>query len=225
MIVQYTRYAMLPVRSLLSRPCATRRCSTRAGSAGYRASRVRAAGSLVLSTVLLSACSFEYTDDGASPEALLEHLPDTEFTDVTHTVVRDGRVVAEIRAQQVRNFGRQGRSVLEEVSYAEYDGAGNQVTTGSADRAVYYLERADAELAGAIRLRSESQDVRLEAEVLHWEDERRRLSSDPDEMTEIWRDDGTWISGAGLEVDVRSKTIRFSGIVSGTVIIESTANE
>ena len=216
---------MLPVRSPLSRLSIVSRCSTPAENAHDSAWRERAAVALVAATVLLTACSFEYTDAGASPEALLEDIPDTELTGVTHTVVRNGRVVAEIRAQQVLNFHRQGRTVLNEVSYAELDGAGNRVTTGSAERAVYYTDREDAELAGAIRLRSESQGVRLEAEVLRWEDARRRLISGPEEMAEIWRDDGTWISGAGLEVDVRSKTIRFSALASGTLVIESTANE
>ena len=38
---------------------------------------------------------------------------------------------------------------------------------------MYYSERKDAELA--IRLRSDSQEVRLEADTLRWEDQRRRL--------------------------------------------------
>ena len=216
---------MPTVRSWLSWLSIVTRCCTRAGRLHGSRWRKRSAVALVSGTVLLTACSFEYSDVGASPEELLEHIPDTEFTGVTHTVVRDGRVVAEIRARQVRNFGRHGRTELEEVSYTEYDAAGNRVTTGSADEAVYYTERKDAELAGAIRLRSESQGARLEAEVLRWEDGRRRLISDSLEMAESWRDDGTWISGAGLEVDVRSKTIRFSALVSGRLIIESTADE
>ena len=43
--------------------------------------------------------------------------------------------------------------------YSEYDRNGILVTAGNATRAVYYTERKDAEAAGAIRLRSQSQGV------------------------------------------------------------------
>ena len=54
--------------------------------------------------------------------------------------------------------------------YSEYDRNGILVTAGNAVRAVYYTEREDAEVAGAIRLRSQSQGVWLDAETLRWED-------------------------------------------------------
>ena len=107
--------------------------------------------------------SFLYSSSGAAPEELLDYIPHTEFRDVSHTVVRDGPVVAQFSAQQVQNFPRHGRTILIEVEYVEYDASGNAVTTGSAGRAVYYSAREDAELAGTIRLRSDSQQMRLEA--------------------------------------------------------------
>ena len=189
-------------------------CCTRRGSRGRR----RAAVTLLTAAALLAACSFEYSAAGAAPSVLLESIPETELTDVTHTIVRDGRVVAEFDAGRVRNFPRAGRAELEEVSYTEYDGNGILVTAGSAQRAVYYTEREDAELAGAIRLRSQSQEVWLEAESLRWDEERHRLTSGTGETVQILRDDGSQVSGTGLEVDVHRKTFRFSGRVSGTLV-------
>ena len=174
---------------------------------------------------LLTACSFEYSGAGASPAQLLEYIPETELTEVTHTIVRNGRVAAELRASQVRNFPRGGRTELEEVHYAEYDHNGILVTAGNAERAVYYTEREDAEVAGAIRLRSQSQGVWLEAETLRWDEARHRLISGPDATVALTRDDGSQVTGVGLEVDVRRKTIRFSGPVSGTLVTESSAEE
>lgn len=201
-----------------------RRCGVAArgrGSGGWSSAAV----GLFAATALLAACSFEYSGAGASPEALIESIPQTELADVTHTIVRDGRVVAEFHAQHVRNFPRAARTELEQVSYSEYDGNGNVVTTGSFQRAVYHSEREDAELAGAIRLRSRSQDVRLEAETLRWDDARHRLTSGAGATVQISRDDGSQVSGTGLEVDVRRKTVRFSGPVTGTLVTESTEEE
>ena len=188
------------------------------GAGIVRRSGRRSAAALLAATALFAACSFDYSEAGSSPDDLLEQIPETEFTGVTHTIVRDGRVVVEIRAQQVRNFKRDGRMVLEDVFYTEYDKAGNTVTTGGAVHAVYYTEREDAEVAGAIHLRSRSQGVRLQAEVLRWENKRGRLISDARQTVAIRRDDGSQVRGAGLEVDVRRKTIRFSGSVSGTLV-------
>ena len=216
--------AMRSVRIPLA---ALRRVARCLGSGGARRSRLRGrtAVSLFTAAVLCAACSFEYTDAGASPEQLLEHVPETELTGVTHTIVRDGRVVAEVRAERVWNFRRRARTILQDVHYTEYDAAGNAVTTGSAERAVYYTERADAALSGSIRLRSEPQGVSVRAQALRWEDERRRLVSSPGDVVEFTRDDGSQVRGAGLEADVRRKTIRFSEAVSGTLVTASDGDD
>ncbi len=125
------------------------------GSGGTgRASGGRSRAAVALFAALLTACSFEYSDADASPTQLLGHIPETELTEVTHTIVRNGRVAAEFRARQVRNFPRAGCTELDAVHYSEYDRNGILMTAGNADRAVYYTEREDAELAGAIRLRT-----------------------------------------------------------------------
>ena len=71
----------------------------------------------------------------------------------------------------------------------EYDAAGAPAATGSAARAVFYSEREDPSVAGAIRLRSESQGVSLEAQSLRWEGLRHRLVSEQEVV--IARDDGS----------------------------------
>ena len=85
--------------------------------------------------------------------------------------------------------------------------------------------------SGSIRLRSEQQGVSVRAQALRWEDERRRLVSSPGDVSspadivEFTRDDGSQVRGAGLEVDVRRKTIRFSGPVSGTLVTQAEADK
>ena len=41
----------------------------------------------------------------------------------------------------------------------------------------------------------------------------------------LTRDDGSQVTGTGLQVDVRRKTIRFSGRVSGTLVAETSVEE
>ena len=191
-----------------------------AGSARRRRGR---AGALVLAAGLLAACSFDYSESGASAEELLETVPETVLRDVTHTVVRGGRLVAEISAEQVQNFPRRRYALLDDVRYVEYDAAGEPVTTGSAEHAVFYSEREDAKVAGAIRLRSESQGVSLEAKSLRWEGLRHRLVSEQE--VAISRDDGSEVRAGGVDVDVRRKRIRFTAPVSGTLVTDDEEEE
>jgi hypothetical protein len=83
---------------------------------------------LALGTAL-GGCTFDY-GAGAGPEQLADEIPETILTAVTHTVVRDGRVVAEIQAQRVENFPATGRAVLSGVRYAEFDGDGAMAASG-----------------------------------------------------------------------------------------------
>ena len=173
---------------------------------------------------LLAGCSFDY-GAGAGPDQLADEVPETVLTSAKHTVVRNGRVVAEIRAQQVENFPGAGRALLSDVRYVEYDRGGAVATTGRADRAVYYTESEDAEVAGAIQLRSASQAASLTAEELQWDHDGRLLTTGSEQVVAVIRDDGSRVQGAGFEAEVRSKTIHFSGPVSGRLVAETAADE
>ena len=61
---------------------------------------------------------------GGSSEQLLEHIPETEPTGVTRTIVRDGRVVAEVRAERVWTWILQGGATPEQLWSSEADGGG-----------------------------------------------------------------------------------------------------
>ena len=197
------------------------------GTEGGFRRRHRGAGSALLAAALgalLAGCSFDYGGD-AGPEQLADEVPETVLTGVTHTVVRDGRRVAQIKARQVENFPAGGRAVLSDVRYVEYDDGGAVAATGRADRAVYYTESEDAEVAGAVELRSVSQEASLTAEELHWDHHGRLLSTGPEQVVAVIRDDGSRVQGAGFEAELRDKTISFSGPVSGRLVAETAADE
>ena len=65
----------------------------------------------------------------------------------------------------------------------------------------------------------------MQAQALRWEDAPRRLVSTPGDVVEFIRDDGSQVRGDGLVADVRRKTIRFSGAVSGTLVTQSEADD
>ena len=111
------------------------------GGVGTLGSRQRTIAALIAAAVaVLTACSFDYSDAGVSAEQLRDNVPETDLTDVTHIIVRDGRVVAEVTATRVQNYRNRGLTIFDNVRYTEYDRTGTPVTTGSAERAVYYPE-------------------------------------------------------------------------------------
>ena len=48
------------------------------------------AAAMVAAVAVLTACSFDYSDAGVSAEQLRDNVPETDLTDVTRTIVRDG---------------------------------------------------------------------------------------------------------------------------------------
>ena len=191
------------------------------GGVGTLGGRQRTIAAAMVAVAVLTACSFDYSDAGVSAEQLRDNVPETDLTDVTHIIVRDGRVVAEVTATRVQNYRNRGLTIFDNVRYTEYDRTGTPVTTGSAKRAVYFPKSRDAEVAGAVQLRSESQEVWVHADLLYWQDEQGRLSAPPEHLVEILRDDGSEVRGGGLDVDTRRKIIRFTAPVSGTLVTDS----
>ena len=74
-------------------------------------------------------------------------------------------------------------------------------------------------------MRSVSQEASLTAEELHWDHDGRLLSTGPEQVVAVIRDDGSRVQGAGFEAELRDKTINFSGPVSGRLVAETAADE
>ena len=173
---------------------------------------------LVGMSILIAACSFDYTSGTA--EALLAEVPDTILHNVSHVVVRDGAIIAEIDSARLENFSADQLSVLTNVTYREFDRNGNLTNHGRADRATIHTETDDAEVSGTIQLRSETQEATISAGQLVWDDDARTLTSPPQDLVELKRDDGSQVSGRGLEILVRRRTLRFAGHVDGTIVAD-----
>lgn len=197
-----------------------RRCRDR-GRAAARARRTAFAAAATAFAV--AACSFDYPTKGA--DELAEQVPKTVLTGVTYRIVRDGRVRAVIGARQVEHYPSTGTAVLIGAHYTEFDDAGTVVATGSAQRAVYYTESEDAELAGAIDLRSESEQTAVHAGVLRWASKPRELSAPAGEVVELARDDGSQVRGAGFTADLRRKAVRFAAPVTGSFVVDGAEHE
>jgi LPS export ABC transporter protein LptC len=135
----------------------------------------------------------------------------------SQTVVRDGRPVLVLEAEQARSYADAKRIVLREAVFRELDDDGEVLVTGRADRAVFHTDTEDAEISGNIELYSTREEASVRADELVWHKESRTLEGRDDGVVTLERDDGSRISGSGFSADFRRRTIRFAGQVEGVL--------
>ena len=171
-----------------------------------------AAGALA---ALTASCSLA----GYAPQALSEEeAPTAAFTDYSHTVVVRGKKNFELKASRAELYETSKRTVLTDVSFAEYDpDTGELLSLGRADSAIYHTDTKDAEFSGSVRLESKKQDAILEGEYLRWIDKDKRLEGRLDRTVTISRADGSTVSGAGFEADARRRAFSFRESVEGRI--------
>lgn len=176
---------------------------------------------LILGLVLgsLASCSLDY-EDAQLAESLDEELAETVITNARVTVVRGETPRFLIEADEVASFPRRNEQRLRGIRFREYNQSGDLVTEGSANHARIFTQSDDVEIEGEIRLRSFTHEARLETEYLFHHHADRRLSSRDIDTALIERESGSWITGRGLEVDLRRNELSFSSAVEGEILDE-----
>ena len=171
---------------------------------------------------LLAACSVAGIAPEAEAAAAAEELPSAVLSNYVHTVVERGNVNFVLKAATAEVYDTSKRTLLQGVSFMEYDpDTGALLSLGSADQAVYYSDSKDAEFSGSVRLESRKQDAILTGEYLKWSDKEKRLEGRLDRTVTISRSDGSFVSGAGFEVDARRKAFSFRGSGEGMIAAKS----
>ncbi len=176
--------------------------------------RVTALMAVLAAAAFLPSCSLGMSEEAKEPP----EAPYAVFTDYAHTVVVRGARNFELKAEKAELYDKSKRALLSEVSFAEYDpDTGDLISKGTADSAVYHTDTKDAEFEGSVSLESKRQDATLAGERLAWSDKDKRLVGGLDRTVSVGRSDGSWVSGAGFEADVRKRSFSFKESVSGTL--------
>jgi len=193
------------------------------GNAGVKCASAFSAGSLVFCMIAVlvialsvAGCSLDY---GQSEGVQGEELPDAVFHNFEHTVVDKGVRIFSVRAEKAETYNASKRTVLENVSFAEYDRSTREpVTTGSAERAVLFTDSEDAEFSGIIKIDSQREDAVVEAEYLAWDSSEKRLEGRLDRTVSVKRGDGSWVRGAGFSADARRRAFSFREATDGAFV-------
>jgi LPS export ABC transporter protein LptC len=166
---------------------------------------------------LVLSCTLDYNEENLASE-LSEDTPDTVLYDVTHTIVSDSTPRFVVRAERAETFGDRSRQYLDGIAFTELAADGSVITEGSADYAEYQTDTENIEITGSVRFYSSEQDAFLSAQVLFWNSDERRLTSEPEEPVFLRRGDGTSVRGRGFVAEMGRSIIRFEDGVSGTII-------
>jgi LPS export ABC transporter protein LptC len=181
----------------------------------------RASALLLIGALALSACSLNYDQSQLASE-ISEDTPDSILFGVRNTVVRDGHPRFVVVADRVETFGDRKRQYLYAVEFQELAADGSLITEGVAAYAEYETDTENFELSGDLRFYSAEEDAWVTAEYLHWDSDRRVLTSDPEDPVAIRRGDGTVVRGRGFVAEMGRSAIRFEDGVSGTLVEDET---
>lgn len=173
----------------------------------------------ILVCLYFTSCRFDY-EETIMAEDLAEEVPQTILKNFSQVMVKDSVPAFYIEAEESSTFDKKKETLFKSVLFMEYDEDGNVVTEGRADNAKMFNETESVELRGSLSFNSKREESSLNGEYLFWDNENSTLTGRDDDEIRIVDKDGSEISGKGFYANSKTKTIRFSSDVSGSMINE-----
>lgn len=176
----------------------------------------RCSGALALA-LALAGCSLDY-GAGDTPA---DQVPLMVFTELKQTGFKNGSPVYSVESAQAEVFASKNQMRLKDFGFQEYDSAGVEVSSGTAEAAVIDTATNDATLTGTTRVRSSERDVDLTIEggpsgTLTWKNDDRVLRSSPEALVRLDKTDGSRVEARGLTLDLGSNRLELEVGVQGT---------
>lgn len=168
---------------------------------------------------LFPGCSLDYRA-AYGTEELPEEIPDMVMRGFYHVAVTKGKPVFRIYAQEAASYTKKKQTLLYNVSFEELNTAGEVITQGLAEKAVFYTDTEDAEFIGSMEVYSAVEEALIVSDYLYWNDEKRLLSGAEDARVFIKKDSGTELIGVGFVGDMERKVFSFSSDVTGVYVLE-----
>jgi LPS export ABC transporter protein LptC len=170
---------------------------------------------LILPFLFFVSCSLDYSQ-AILPEDLSEKVPETVLLKFKQTNVDKYKITQLLEADKAESFTKTKQTVFENLHYTEYDSDGVKIIEGKANQVIYQTETEDAEISGNIWFHSYTEKTSIYTESLSWKKKEKLLTSKPDQIVRVVKEDGSYIQGAGFETDLRLKQIVFTRGVFGT---------
>ncbi len=168
-------------------------------------------------TLLILNCTFDYTE-ASFDDSLDKDIPEIVATNVLLGFDR-GKLVT-LQAEELEVYSEKKEQEIKGLRFREESEDGRATIYGNADRATIESDSKNVILRGAIRVRSDKDEVDFEASFLQWIDKKKRIEGKASESFVLKRDDGSYIEGKGFSADGETRKMEFSNGLQGILVVE-----
>lgn len=173
----------------------------------------------ILFTILFISCSMDY-EGVRIDEELSSQTPQIILINFKEVAVREGSPSYMVEGDRAEMFSSSNITVLEKISFKEYEKEGSIATEGKAEKAVFYTDTESIEFEKPFFLESIQQGYYIEGDSAKWDGERGELTGKEDEWVTIGKEDGTLLKGKGFASYGAERSFSFESEASGQFVQE-----
>ena len=166
------------------------------------------------------SCSLNYGTEQSSEST----VPEFSFKNAVFNRYEDGTTSISLQAEKLEQYKSDGSSYAQNAKFKTYSKSGELDTEGFCQLLASNTNNREYSLFNGISLNIYSQDLKLQAQSLHFNGKTEQLTSDRNDTVTIERKN-TVIQGKGFSASAVSKTYSFENQVSGTIKDDSSGEE
>ncbi len=166
------------------------------------------------------SCSLNYGTEQSSEST----VPEFSFKNAVFNRYEDGTTSISLQAEKLEQYKSDGSSYAQNAKFKTYSKSGELDTEGFCQLLASNTNSREYSLFNGISLNIYSQDLKLQAQSLHFNGKTEQLTSDRNDTVTIERNN-TVIQGKGFSASAVSKTYSFENQVSGTIKDDSSDEE
>lgn len=174
---------------------------------------------LIISVLLLSACSLKYEDT----VEVSERVPEFIFNNTEMTRYEDKKITLQMKAEILEQYKDTSETYAQKVEFFSYDD-GELNTEGTCGLLFTDTDKEIYELYDEIKLFNYKEKTNFYANVLKWNAKNEQLTSGRGDVVKIEKED-TVIRGTGFSASGVSKTFSFRGNVTGDIETKDSSDE
>ncbi len=175
---------------------------------------------ILIWTGFFLSCSLNYGTEQSSEST----VPEFSFKNAVFNRYEDGTPSISLQAEKLEQYKSDGSSYAQNAKFKTYSKSGELDTEGFCQLLASNTNDREYSLFNGISLNIYSQDLKLQAQSLHFNGKTEQLTSDRNDTVTIERKN-TVIQGKGFSASAVSKTYSFENQVSGTIKDDSSDAE
>ena len=150
------------------------------------------------------SCSLNYGTEQSSEST----VPEFSFKNAVFNRYEDGTTSISLQAEKLEQYKSDGSSYAQNAKFKTYSKSGELDTEGFCQLLASNTNNREYSLFNGISLNIYSQDLKLQAQSLHFNGKTEQLTSDRNDTVTIERNN-TVIQGKGFSASAVSKTYSF----------------